>query len=62
MTDEKFLIQIGKMRQDGIPIARERWAWDDIIFSPTIGEPEYKGSKFLYIEKGATGLPLGWRY
>jgi hypothetical protein len=62
VTDEKLLIQIGKMRQDGIPIARERWAWDDIIFSEDIKKPEYINAKFLYIEKGATGLPLGWRY
>jgi RHS repeat-associated protein len=60
VTDEKFIVQIGKMRKDGVPVSRERWAWDDIIFSPTIGKPEYKGSKFLFIEKGATGLPLGW--
>jgi hypothetical protein len=60
VTEEKFLIQIGEMTKSGIPKIRERWAWDDIIFSPTIGKPEYKGSKFLFIEKGATGLPPGW--
>ena len=62
MTEEKFLIQIGKMRKDGMPLMRERLAWDDIIFSPDIEKPEYINSKLIYIEKGATGLPPGWNY
>jgi hypothetical protein len=45
-----------------MPIMRERLAWDDIIFSPDMGEPENKGAKFLYIEKGVTDLPPGWNY
>ena len=62
VTGESFLVQIGKMRQDGMPIMRERLAWDDIIFSPDIKDPKYINSKFLYIKKGATGLPPGWNY
>jgi len=50
------------MRKDGMPIMRERLAWDDIIFSPDIKDPKYINSKFLFIEKGATGLPPGWNY
>lgn len=58
-TGETVIVNIGKMRSDGVPIIRERQAMDDIIFSPTI--QQYPNSRIIFIEKGASGLPPGFK-
>ncbi len=54
-TGESLIINIGRKTKSGIPVARERMALDDIIFSPTLRT--YRNSRLLFIEKGASGLP-----
>jgi RHS repeat-associated protein len=55
VTGESLIINIGEKTQGGMPVMRERQAFDDIIFSPTL--QEYPNSQLIFIEKGASGLP-----
>jgi RHS repeat-associated protein len=56
-TGETLIINIGKQTKGGYPVRRERWALDDIMFSPKIRD--YPNARLMFVPKGASGILLG---